>query len=308
MSSTRSDLLVQARIGTIEFAAIATSGGGDRRLARHGAIGMDGEFLEDLGEGARTDEIQAILTERQWVELDRIRRTGQVVDIVHPLFGSYMGRVASCHYQAGLRDHVEVTVVVVEDAEHKPLQIKPQSPSAAASKLTSALADLQDAYGEISDFAETVSDFADSAYSDIVDGATSIVDLVEAGIDTAADAWHAASAAYETLTDGVATIIDEIQDAADEISTDLWDSVLDVYDQAHSVAVAARETLDAITSSLASTWRQVTVQTIRPLEQNIRETVGSVTDDIIAMVLAANPDLTDPLMVPAGVVLQIPVI
>jgi len=306
--STRADILTTARIGEIEFTAIAATGGGERRIARHGAIGMDGEYMEDLGEAARTDEIRAVLTEAQWLQLDEIRRRGKAVDIVHPLFGSYIGRVVAAKYEGGLRDHVDVTITVVEDAEHRPTRPRALNPSAAASKLAGAASDLEQIPLDYPELQDVSSSQAISAFDDVVASARDIVDLVEAGVTTAADAWHAASAAYETITSGVATVVDDIRNTVADVATDLADPMLEIYDQVHSVVVAARETIDAISDSLADTWRQVTTTTIRPLDQIIRDAVGEVSDDLIDAVLASNPALTDPLMVPAGVTVRIPLL
>ena len=114
MTTTRDDILVNARIGSLEFVAKDCTGGESaRRIAAHGAIGMDGEWTEDLGEDARKDQITAELTEADWLKLDKIKRAGLVVDIVHPLFGAYQGRVVSCPYKAGALDHVDVTISLI---------------------------------------------------------------------------------------------------------------------------------------------------------------------------------------------------
>jgi prophage DNA circulation protein len=118
MSQIRDALATQVKIGSVSFYATSVSGpGGERRIARYTGVGVDGAVTEDLGAQARESTISATIDESTYIKLRDVRDAGKVVDITHPLFGTFSGRITKLEYTANPSDMVEVSVGVVEHGD-----------------------------------------------------------------------------------------------------------------------------------------------------------------------------------------------
>ena len=307
MTTTRDDTLVLCRIGSLEFPAISASGGEtERRIAAHGAIGMDGQFTEDLGEDARRDTLNAVLTEEQWLKLDRIRRAGKVVDIVHPLFGSYRGRVVSCPYEAGEMDHVDVSITLIEEGEHRQYTIQPslaQSAQAAQNALYDVLAastELYEALGsDGADFiasANLVAEAAFASYGAFLD------DILEGAEKT----WGEAGAAFDAFAESMGAVVEVVDTLSS--ATAITESASALVDACYASIAAARAVVDSVGSEITDMWTSLDVPIDRTIDSILEEHFGEVSEEYLDTLLSSNPELIDLVAVPAGVSLRLPVL
>ena len=310
MKTTRDDILTKAKIGTLEFVPTGCNGGDNPlRLAKHGAIGMNGQWGEGLGMDARVDTFQAVLTEAECKQLDEIKNAGKIVNIVHPIFGAYKGWVISAPWQAGKLDHVDVTITTMEEGEHQQWVNLP-SLNAAAAAAKQALGGASGAFDNMTDAFDSgisagiLEDFDVLGISDAFDVFDDFVDDVVSGVEKT---WQEAGAAYDAITgavDSALTVIDGIEDMV----TDAVDSVAAYTDAIYTVASTAREIVDAIGSSLTQVWRTATYVTDYPIDAILIEYLGEATDETMGILLDNNPGLIDMLFVPGGFELQIPVL
>jgi hypothetical protein len=302
--SDRSDTLVKLKIGSLEI--IPTDcGGGDnpRRVAKHGAIGMDGEWTEDLGEDARTDNFTATISESDWLKLDRIKRAGLVVDIVHPLFGSYRGRVISCPYKANALDMVDVTITTIEEGEHRQYSILPS--------LGQAIAAARKSYEDVgmsgwiieTELGDDFAGWPTDAVSGLASFGAFLSDL-ESGIEKT---WQEAGAAYDAVSTMADIVVDTV-DAITDLPSDLIEQVSTLTDSVYDLVSSAREIVDAIGSDVADTWRRVSSAAERTIDGVLLEYLGEATDETLALLLGANPELIDLVILPGGTEIKIPVI
>jgi hypothetical protein len=302
--TTRSKILVPTKIAGIEFVATSVKGGGSRRLNRAPAIGVDGEGLDDLGEGARVEEFEARLDEAVYQQLEEKRRDAKVYAIQHPLFGVFQGRIESINYTADSRNLVNATIVVVEDGDATfalaPVTVSfPKAGSSAKANnnlFSDALTDL-DGLDGIPDSVSTASANAQSAADAFNDG----VDAVEN--DDAS--WQDLGADFDNLGSSTNDFIDAFDAAAPDLP-EMYDT--GAVDAAYNALASARDAVDAAQRLTAMTWQPSLLVEDVSVSALARDWLPDLTEaDAIDQILESNPGILDLNVVPAGVELLIPV-
>ena len=295
--------LVPLDIGGIKIIASTASGGAnDRRIARYRAIGVNGAELEDLGQDERQDGFTATVTEAEFVSLDAIKEAGKPVTIVHPLFGSYQGRLAACRWTASSRSGVEVQLTIVEDGAATTKQLwAPASvfgasvgASTAWGDANSTLLDLASVPDLTADIWGGISDLTDAWTA--FDDALSLIEQGAAGLAEAAAALTDLDSAVNGLmdvVDGAWGIIDGIAEVALE-------------DTMYPLLRAARGVVESLSSAAIGTVVHTT-QMATSLADVARKYLGSDDDAALDAILAQNPSQIDYGWVPAGVSLMIAV-
>lgn len=301
----RSQLLAKCKIGTVEFIAAAVSGGGERRLAGGGAIGVDGEEFEDLGENARTEIVKALVDETTYQELDALRREGKPVICTHPLFGVMNARIRTIPYDADEKQGVAITVTLVEEGDHAKYTALSQVSFPQASSAATAAA---------SAFSEGIDDLPDDIPGDLLTEATACAGFIDGFTDALADAAlggiasvQSLSGAFGELVDAVDSTIDAFDRAAEDLAS-LVDS--DLADLALSCVNAGRQAVDALVSASATIWQPLSVSGplgFEAVAADVAASLGIDPDDAFDRILTSNPSLVDLLAFPSGATVWLPV-
>jgi hypothetical protein len=160
----------------------------------------------------------------------------------------------------------------------------------------SAIESLSTLYGNLNIVPDSVAD-GFFAYG-------SFLDDVISGVEKS---WHEAGAAFDQLSSAMGTLINTI-DAIEDFTADSIEYVSSMVDSTYSMVSSARELVDAIGSEVADTWRTVASAGERTVDAVLLEYLGEVSDDALATLLGANPDMIDLAVVPGGYDLKIPVI
>jgi len=231
---------VELVIGTVKLIATTIAGGNnDRRIAKYSAIGVNGAELEDLGQDENQDAYTANVSESVYLQLKTIKEAGKAVTIVHPLFGTYQGRLVSCKYAGTTRSGLDISLVILEDG------------AAANSTLKTTPANLPAWDGK-----------AKAAWSDASDSLTSLAvlpdmpDDILAGIDGLVGSWNAFSDVVSLVQAGAAAA-GEIAYAFSSLSTSVT-GMMNLVDNAWGVVegisdVALEDTLFPLVMP-AGTW------------------------------------------------------
>lgn len=302
MPSDRELLASPCKIGALEFEAMALSGGGQRRLVGHSGIGVDGQVFEDLGEDARAETLRAEISESMYIKLDGLRREGKVVDIEHPLFGNFRGRVQTVNYEASIMEGVDVTIILVEDGEATmvlPPTVSNLPASAQRAKsLATQAADKKDdatALPDWPDAADDAWDDFDSSWSDF-DGTLDDVLEGTAVADELASAFKAVADDADVLIGALDDAVLEVTDLAEVEATDIIYEMID----------AAGECVVAAGSQLVSAWRRHETKGPVNLSNLLRDYLGSDNEDSLEKFLESNPAIIDLTTIPAGTELLLP--
>lgn len=296
--------VVPLDISGIKIIATAVSGGNnDRRIARYRSIGVNGADLEDLGQDERQDGYTATVAEYVFLQLEAIKEAGKPVTIVHPIFGTYQGRLASCKYTATTRSGVEISLTLIEDgtAAKKNLNVVQSLPAwSGAANAAWSLAN------------ESILDLAslDDLPTDIF---TAIGDLTTA--------WNAFSAVGDLVAVGAATF-DEISATLTDLGSAV-DSMISTVDNAWGVVegiadialedtlyplmAAARGVADSVRATTSGRTIALVTAGATSLADIARKYLGRDDDDAIDLILAQNPSQIDSAWVPSGMSLTIPI-
>jgi hypothetical protein len=301
----RSKLIAEAKIGTVSFVAASVSGAGKRRLQGGAAIGVDGEEFEDLGENARTEQIEATVDETTYLELEGIRRDAKRVTCQHPLFGVFEGRISDLSYKANERQGVDISVTLIEDGDHSrvmaPVQVSfPQASGAATASLDAFSEGLDeipsdvggDLLGEVAACGSLISTFETALSSAALGGIAAVQDL---------------AGAFGELSVGVDSLISSFDLAAESVAS-LADS--DLVDLALSAVNATRQAVEALSNESTLVWQPLPVAGPLGLDAVAYDRameLGIDPDDALAQILSANTDLVDLVAIPTGFTLWLPV-
>jgi hypothetical protein len=303
--SVREKLIALCKIGTCEFPAVSVGGGGERRLAGGGTIGNDGEEFEDLGENARTEQIEAIVPEDVYLELEAIRREGKAVTCTHPLFGIFNARLKTLNYKADLIQGVSINLVLVEDGDHVGTALTPGSPQASGAA-TAALDAMSLELDVMALLPELPIDLIAQAFAAGLAVGGFLSALESAALGGTADV-QTLSGAFGEFTLAANLLIDSFDLAMDTVPS-LVD--LDVIDLTLAAVDASRIAVEALVSASSTVWQPLSVASPLGLEALATEralALGLDPDDMLDRILASNPQIVDSIAIPSGATVWLPV-
>ncbi len=302
MTSIREQIAGEAQIGTVKFwATRATPQATPRRIVQYGGVGVDGAALEDLGEDARVEILNATVTEFVYQDLKAIKTAAEKVTIVHPLFGVFEGRLWDVTYDAGPNDMVDIVCTCIEDGDPADLFITRIDTTASAKQsATSAFDDLGlDDLDGLQDLpTSTGLPAAGTNLTSSWNNFSTVMDDV-----SQADALFTdVAAAYNEL----ASAGGELIDAIDEFS-DATQSMVNLVDSTYELLNTARDYVDAMEKQVSDVWQNLMITTPMSLAEIALELIGDASEETIDIILDRNPTLIDICAVPIGVELSIPV-
>jgi phage tail protein X len=322
--SAREQLAGPAKIGPISFDATAASGSFSRRLVKYHGIGMDGAELDDLGEDARVETLRAELEEDVFIALEKLRRRGEKVACVHPLFGTMTARVEALSYDADQRPMVDCQITLVEDG-YRPRPPQPvrvdayyqaNLAKAAAMRagvedwLNAPLPDL-DADDALESMRELLAGFELGDWElplaeALLEGFRAVEGFVDAMDDfiSGFQDWEFLSGAYSVLNDSISWALgsfDTIKSAVESVIDFNWeDYCFDLLDSAQAMVAAATDTATQL-------WSSLTAKGPLTLDELAAEFLGTTDQEAIDAILANNPGLVDASVVPAGFEIFLPI-
>jgi hypothetical protein len=294
--------VVQLDIGGVKLTVTSLSGGNnDRRIARYRALGVNGAELEDLGQDERQDSYAAVVSEVTFLELEAIKEAGQAVQIVHPLFGTYLGRLVSLRYQASSRSGIGITLAVVEDGVARAKGITAPSLPSAAGACSAAWADVN---ASILDLA-VLPGLPAEIYAGIATITTQWAQW--SGLQTMALAGLVSGQSLAASMQDLGTAADTLLAATDN----QWGLLAGIEaicleDSLFPLMTAVRAAVNAASATTARGFVTHTTASACSLAWLALQYMGREDDDTLDLILAQNPNQVDVAWVRAGVTITIP--
>jgi len=304
MASIREQLAAEADIGGVTFWATSASGpGAPRSIVQHGGIGVTGAVTVDLGRPARTETLKATVDETVFLKLIAVKDAAKVVDITHPLFGTFQGRVQDVPYEAGPDDMVDITVTVIEHGEPSILL------APAVVTLSSAAADADAAFANLGDDLDGLGDFP------LTDDLTNNITNINSSYSTFSGALDDAQqgvASFEDIAAEFTAFAQAGQALVDSVDT-AWDTVTEladfsVQDLVYETIDAARDCVNSMERQLGNVWEEFQVRGSVSIAELAREFIGADDDDSIQLILDRNPQIVDVSAILPGVSVSIPIL
>lgn len=302
MPSIRESIAGEAQIGPVKFwATSASPQSTPRRIMQYTGVGVNGASLEDLGENARTEILNATVTEYVYQDLVDVKRAAEVVVIVHPLFGVFDGRLSDVTYQAGPNDMVEIVCTCIEHGDPADLFIARVNTTANAKQSASAAFDnlgLDDLDG-LADFpTSTGLPTAGANTQASWDNFSAVMDEV----DNSDALWTDVASAYNDIATSCGVLIDTIDEYADATQ-----DMIDMVDSAYELINTARDYVDAVENQVSDAWQNLKITTPLSLAEIALDLIGDASEETIDLILDRNPTIIDICALPIGVEISIPV-
>lgn len=300
MASTRDLLAAECKIGKVSFFATGCSSSGEaRRIAKYTGVGVDGAYTEDLGSEARTDSITATVDEVTYLKLRAVKNAGKVVEITHPLFGTYQGRLVNIEFQANVNDMVDVTLSTIEHGLPSIIMATALSTGSAAQNTKSAYDNLglDDLDGLATpDLSDSIGNMQSSwtSFDSVLDAAMS-GDVL---FDEMAAAFNDIATAGQDLIDAVDSAYNDIVDL---VEYPIQEGVYDLID-------SARDVVNSLERQAGDVWQNFQTQGSVSVAELALEFLGSDSDESIQRILDRNPQIIDVSALVPGVALSIPVV
>jgi hypothetical protein len=301
MTSTREKLAGMAQIGSTKFwATSATPNPTPRRIAQYGGVGVEGATTDDLGQDARQEVLNATVDELVYLDLDQIKRAGDVVTCVHPLFGVFQGRLVDVTYTAAENDMVDIVCTLIEHGDPADLFILNVSTTAA--KKQSADSVFDNISGDLDDLDDLPSSTGLPAAGQGLTSGYGNFSNVMTSAQSADALWTDVAAAYSEVADAANVLIDAVDafEDATQVMTEMVDSTYELVNE-------CRGFVDTMKNEVASVWQDFQVVHPLSLAEIALEIVGDASEETLDLLLDNNPTLIDINAIPVGVALSIPV-
>ena len=306
--TTRDKIVTKCKIGGIEFVATAASGGQTRRIARYEAIGWDGAALEDYGEGPRVETIRGRLDEIIYSKLRNVQQAGKAVEIIHPLFDVFDGRIEQISYEADTKSLVNATIVVIEEGA-------PQIISVSALTLPQASAVYTGATNAFNEGIDDLPAGIPTALSSSITAAQGANDefgtSLESVLDDDAD-FGVLGGLFDDLATEMNGVIEAMDDAVNAVYNETIGAVEELVDStisdaAYAVINAAQDAVTAAQQETAVVWEPFTVIEELSVAELAIDWLGEDSDKNITLILESNPAIIDVNAVDSGFELLVPI-
>lgn len=302
MPTPRQQLATKAKIGTMEIWVQLIKGNRPRRLVRYPGVKVDGEKLEDIGEGARTETWEAYLDEFEFARLEALRKEANVQTVVHPLYGTFQARIADLAHEITPRHGLKATITLVEDgfpaADRAEAVLGEAEPASARQKARAA----KSVYDDLDfDDLELPADLVSS--QETFEESWAAFDQTIADVESGATTPDSLSGAYVDLGASVEDVLRDWEAAevldGDLLLYDLEDVLLELMDAARLAVEASLVT--------STTWTSFEARAALSLPELVADWFGDVDDATLDLVLDYNPELIDLMAIDVGTQIVLPV-